>query len=526
MGCICGTMPRKNQIMSMQTRNRDEVFTSTEDIQKIYIFGKVLGVGSFGKVIAAKMKSNPLKRYAIKIIEKRKVKGREDILANEIFILQKLDHPNIIKFHEVYQNKVNFYICMDYCQGGELVDWIPKKYKNFHESNIQEIMRKIISAIAYIHDQGIVHRDIKAENIMITNKNEDAEPKLIDFGLANKFDSTKLRRLKSFVGTPMYMAPEVIQGKYDEKCDIWSLGVLLFTLLSGHMPFHGETKEELYDNIQRSNIGFNSNSWKFVSSEAKDIIRRMLQKGPQLRPSAKTLLKHDWFKKKLQSNEKIAQSDQLQQFKNQISSSPSIQDNRSIYEMLQQNSSKGGSKFRKEVMTLLVKQLNEQELHNLIEKFKQIDTDNSGTITIFELHKALIAEGSSVSQEEIEKLIQNITPKHNQIQEAKKKSRPSLELKYSEFLASCIDERKFLTREKLWSLFKFFDTDNSNFITKDDIKEAFARNSKAFTDGQIDEMIAEIDPNHDNKISFEEFCQMFDNAGIYQNLADDDEIME
>ncbi|CAD8069397.1 unnamed protein product [Paramecium sonneborni] len=523
MGSICGTIPRKNQIVSMKTRNSDQVFTSTEDIQKIYIFGKVLGVGSFGKVIAAKMKSNPLKRYAIKIIEKRKVKGREDILANEIYILQKLDHPNIIKFHEVYQNRVNFYICMDYCQGGELVDWIPKKYKNFHESNIQEIMRKIISAVAYIHDEGIVHRDIKAENIMITSKKDDAEPKLIDFGLANKFDSTKLRRLKSFVGTPMYMAPEVIQGKYDEKCDIWSLGVLLFTLLSGHMPFHGETKEELYDNIQRSNIGFDAHQWKFVTSEAKDIIRRMLQKSPQLRPSAKTLLRHDWFKKKLQQSEKIMQDQQL---KNQISQSPSSLDNRSIYEMLKQNSSKGGSKFRKEVMTLLVKQLNEQELHNLREKFKQIDIDNSGTITIFELHNALIAEGSSVSYDEIEKLISNLTPKHNQGLEHKKKSRPSLELKYSEFLASCIDERKFLTREKLWSLFKFFDTDNSNFITKDDIKEAFARNSKSFTDEQIDEMIAEIDPNHDNKISFEEFCQMFDNAGIYQNLADDEELAD
>ncbi|CAD8153913.1 unnamed protein product [Paramecium octaurelia] len=523
MGCICATMPRKNQIMPMHTRNKDLVFTSTEDISKIYVLGKVLGVGSFGKVIAAKMRSNPMKQYAIKIIEKKKVKGREDILANEIFILQKLDHPNIIKFHEVYQNRMNFYICMDYCKGGELVEWIPKRYKNFHERNIQEIMKKIISAVAYIHGQGIVHRDIKAENIMIANKKDDAEPKLIDFGLANKFDTSKLRRLKSFVGTPMYMAPEVIQGKYDEKCDIWSLGVLLFTLLSGHMPFHGETKEELYDNIQRANITFIYNAWKNVSDNAKDLVRRMLQKNPNLRPSAINLLKHEWFTKLEVFEEKQTLDHQISQ-KGQASPSNSNSDNRSIYQMLKQTAQKGGSKFRKEVMTILVKQLNEQELSNLIEKFKQIDVDNSGTITIFELRQALIAEGSPASIDEIERLVENISPKN--ALDVKKRSRPSVELKYSEFLASCIDERKFLTREKLWSLFKFFDTDNSNYITKDDIKEAFARNAKSFTDEQIEEMIYEIDPNHDNKISFDEFCQMFDNAGIYQKLDDDDEVIE
>ncbi|CAK70725.1 unnamed protein product (macronuclear) [Paramecium tetraurelia] len=511
MGCTSGAEIKQNSIIQMKTRNQDVVFTSTEDISKIYQFGKVLGVGSFGKVVTARMIKNLEKQYAIKIIERAKVKGREDVLANEIYMLQRLDHPNIIKFHEVYQNNQNFYICMDYCKGGELVEWIPKKYKSFHEQHIQGIMKKIASAVCYIHDQGIVHRDIKAENIMVTSKKEDGEPKLIDFGLANKFDTSHLKRLKSFAGTPMYMAPEVIKGSYDEKCDIWSLGVLLFTLLSGHLPFHGETKEELYDNIQTANISFDSAIWSHISGEAKDIIKRMLSKQPAQRLTSKELVKHNWFKKHFKNDEKNSSG-----LNNSLNSS--VFENRSIYSLLKQN--QGGAKFKKEVKTLLINQLNETELNSLKEIFKKIDVDNSGTITFQELKEALKAEGSPATYEDIEKLINNVAPPQTQEEVGKRKK--EFIIKYSEFLASCIDERKFITKEKLSALFKIFDTDNSNFITKQNIKEAFARNGKQISDKQIDEMIAEIDPNHDNKISFEEFCLMFDNVGgVNKNFNED-----
>ncbi|CAD8062120.1 unnamed protein product [Paramecium sonneborni] len=509
MGCVSGVEIKPNIIVQMKTRNQDLVFTSTEDITKIYSLGKVLGIGSFGKVVSARMIKNSEKQFAIKIIEKVKVKGREDILANEIYMLQRIDHPNIIKFHEVYQNNRNFYICMDYCKGGELVEWIPRKYKSFHEHNIQEIMKKIVSAVSYIHSQGIVHRDIKAENIMITSKKEDGEPKLIDFGLANKFDTSHIKRLKSFAGTPMYMAPEIIKGSYDEKCDIWSLGVLLFTLLSGHLPFHGDTKAQLYDNIQKSSISFNSQVWTKISNEAKDLIKKMLQKQPGMRPNSKDLIKHAWFKKQFKNEDKT-----------QSQNNSNNTENRQIYQLLKQN--QGGAKFKKEVKTLLVNQLNETELSQLKEIFKKIDVDNSGTITFDELKQALHAEGSPATFEDIEKLINNTSTPQTYEQVGKKKK--DFVIKYSEFLASCIDQRKFITKEKLQSLFFIFDTDNSGFITKLNIKEAFARNGKQISDKQIDEMIAEIDPNHDNKISFEEFCQMFDNAGVNKNFTEDGSI--
>ncbi|CAD8134409.1 unnamed protein product [Paramecium octaurelia] len=524
MGCL---QPKKlNRIVAMQTTNKDLVFTSTADIHKLYSFGKVLGIGAFGKVLVAKMRNNNSKQYAIKMIDKRKVRGREAMLANEIYVLQKLDHPNIIKFYEVYQNELYFYIIMDYCEGGELVERIQKSQKNLSEGQVQNIIFKICSAIMYIHEQGIIHRDIKPENILFSTKDPNAEPKLIDFGLAIKFDSSNLKQLKAAVGTPLYLAPEVIEGKYNEKCDVWSLGILLFHLLCGYPPFYGKNRADLYENIQYQNLIFDRRHWNNVSDEAKDLIKKMLNKNPNIRPSAKDCLRHLWFRRKFQHPVK------LQRGRTTIISmkSPQFEDQRSIYQMLK--TYRIGAKFKKEVMKVLVNQMNEKELGRLKKVFQKIDVDNSGTITVQELKEALMEEGSHISHEEIEQLIQLVgfevleEDKEDNDCASTTKSSKQLVIKYSDFLAACIDERRVLTREKLWSVFKYFDTQDANFIMKEDIKEALARHGRQLSDEKIEEMIYEIDPNHDNKISFEEFCQMMGVAGVEQTMDFKDEIKE
>ncbi|CAD8051707.1 unnamed protein product [Paramecium primaurelia] len=518
MGCL---QPKKrNRIVAMQTMNKDQVFTSTADIHQLYNFGKVLGVGSFGKVLLAKMKQNSEKQYAIKVIDKRRVKGKEALLANEIFVLQQLDHPNIIKFYEVYQSPLYFYICMDYCQGGELVERIAKQQSTLSEGQVQTIMHKICSAIVYIHDLGLVHRDIKPENIMFSEKDIYSEPKLIDFGLANKYDTTHIKRLKTFVGTPLYLPPEVIDGEYDEKCDVWSLGVMLFSLLCGYPPFYGKNRAQLYENIKSQALVFDRRHWRNISEQAKDLIQKMLMKTPKKRLSARECLKHTWFEMQFQ-NVKVHR-EKSQQLLTQTN-----EDNRTIYQMLKMF--RGGAKFKKEVTKVLVNQMNEKELHHLKQVFQKIDIDNSGTITIEELREALQQEGSPASLEEIEQIIQTIVleedDEENNNPEIDKEPSP-LVIKYTDFLAACIDERKVLTREKLWSLFKYFDTLNVNYITKEDIKEALARHARQMSDEKIDQMIQEIDPNHDNKISFDEFLQMMGVAGIEQTMNIRDEVKE
>ncbi|CAD8065616.1 unnamed protein product [Paramecium sonneborni] len=519
MGCF---QPKGlNKIVAMQTTNKDYIFTSTADIYKIFSFGKVLGIGAFGKVLTARRRNNAQKQYAIKMIDKRKVKGRETMLANEIYVLQRLDHPNIIKFHEVYQSELYFYICMDKCTGGELMEGVPKNQKSYTESQARDIIVKIISAVAYIHEQGMMHRDIKPENIMFTDRDIRSEPKLIDFGLSVKYDSFSYNKLKAGVGTPVYLAPEVIEGTYNEKCDVWSLGVLLFNMLIGYPPFYGRNRQELYENIQYQNLIFDRRHWRNSSDEIKDLLKRMLNKNPHLRYSAKECLKHPWFQ--LVFKDGIYK---LPRRSTGFSGTQSEDDQRTLYQMLK--TYRIGAKFKREVMKVLINQMNEKDLARLQQIFKNIDVDNSGTITVQELHHALQQEGSLTTLEEIEEIMENIGYDINELEDqtitlSNKSTTKPLVIKYSDFLTACIDERRVFTREKLWSIFKYFDTQNVNHLSREAIRESFARHGRSIPIEKINQMIAEIDPNNENKIGFDAFCQMMGVAGIQQTLEFKDE---
>lgn len=171
------------------------------------------------------------------------------ILLRELEILRSLDHPNIIKFYEVYQDEIFFYICMEYCSGGELLDRITRS-RHFKEQDAALIMNKVFSAINHIHSKGIVHRDIKPENILFLDKHQDSEIKIVDFGLSVKCDGN--RDLSTVVGTPLYVSPNVLQGRYDMSSDNWSAGVLLYVLLVGSPPFYGKTRQEIFKKIEKA----------------------------------------------------------------------------------------------------------------------------------------------------------------------------------------------------------------------------------------------------------------------------------
>ncbi|CAD8143399.1 unnamed protein product [Paramecium octaurelia] len=509
MGC-CIKSNKLNKIQVIKTSNGVNIFTSTTDIHQIYTFGKMMGLGVFGKVMMAKMKSNDEKLFAIKIVEKAKLQGKETQLSNEIYVLQKLDHPNIVKFYEVYQNNMNFYICMEYCGGGEILKRFPQHQNSLTEKQCQKIALKVLSAMAYMHEQGIIHRDIKPENILFSKKDLNSEPKIIDFGMAITLDESQSKTPMNCVGTPLYVAPEVIDGYYSDKCDIWSFGVMLFYLLCGYPPFYAGNKKDLFYNIQNQELIFDRRHWNFMSKEVKTFLKRVLCKNPLIRPSAKDLLKDPWFNVSLDIVDKpnLRRSKTKATTLRQTAPSDYFEDCRSIYQMLKNY--KNGAKFKKEVMKVLINLMNEKELEHLKKVFQKIDGDNSGTITYQELQRAFLSEGSRVSQEEIKTLMMAVGFENDDETEdcSSAKSYKPLVIKYSDFLLACIDERKVLTKDKLLSLFKYFDTQNKNFITKENIQEILARHGKSLTDTKINQMIYEIDPNHDEKISFDEFCQM------------------
>lgn len=178
----------------------------------------------------------------------------------EINILSKIDHQNIIRLFEIYEDAKYIYLIMEMCTGGELFDRIINhinKNQMFTEREAASIFKQLMSAICYCHSQNICHRDLKPENLLYLNKNEDSPIKVIDFGLSRLFSQTD-HKMKTKVGTAYYVSPEVLSGNYDEKCDIWSAGVILFILLTGDPPFNGANDNEIYKKIQNKKYSFSS----------------------------------------------------------------------------------------------------------------------------------------------------------------------------------------------------------------------------------------------------------------------------
>ena len=221
----------------------------------------VLGAGSFGKVFLSQSVHNKNLKVAIKAMDKIKLKMDVELVNEEVAILNKLDHPNIVNYFETYNDYRYVYLVMEYVPGKVLNKYLMEQ-KSHSEKKICHVMQQVISAIAHCHAIGIIHRDIKAENIMMSN---EGQIKLLDFGLSK--NSRKVDE-KEICGTPYYMAPEMIVGdKYTAQIDVWSLGVLIYYLVSGHLPFNQRTQKELFAQICFGKVEFDYKEFAMVSDE-------------------------------------------------------------------------------------------------------------------------------------------------------------------------------------------------------------------------------------------------------------------
>ena len=256
----------------------------------------MIGGGHFGTVRTATLKSDPNRvTYAIKSILRENIAKDIRLLEEELAILQAVDHPNIIKFDQCYIDHRYVHIVMEYCQGGELFDRIVAAQK-FTERHAADVMSQMLSAVKHLHGCGIVHRDLKPENFLMNDKTENSEVKLIDFGLSKRFSSEEeMARMKTVVGTPYYVAPEVLRGNYDVSCDVWSLGVILFVFLCGYPPFEGDNNKEIFRNVLKQPLTFDPADWNTISDSAKDLVSKMLEKDPAQRINANDCLQHPWF---------------------------------------------------------------------------------------------------------------------------------------------------------------------------------------------------------------------------------------
>lgn len=443
------------------------------NIAEFYEFDtKTLGEGSFGFVKVATRIGSSMKR-AIKVIPKKKVKNTE-LLSSEINIMKQIDHPCIIQLYENFEDSQYIYLVMEICEGGELFDKIIE-LDHFSEEQAVEIFHQIVSAISYLHSLNIVHRDLKPENFLIYDKSDNIQIKLIDFGLAKVMNQQK--QLKSRSGTCYYIAPEIFKGPYDEKCDIWSLGIILFMILSGYPPFDGDNEAEIIRAVRSAELEFDDTIWQQVSDEAKDLIRHMLERDPIKRYSCSDIFQHPWMNQSHPKTPLFIDINKLRQY--QLS-----------------------KKFKRAVLNYMATQCATEEIEAIKDLFIRIDTNKDGHLSIAEIERAV---SENISHPELLNLINCIDSDKNG------------KIDFTEFLAAAMGRGLYLCQEKLWNAFKRFDLNDNGRISAEEIqnvldKENLVQDPKYWTD-----LILEADLNGDGTIDFEEFVQMME-SGPFSRL--------
>ncbi|CAI9738530.1 serine serine/threonine-protein kinase 33-like [Octopus vulgaris] len=287
-----------------QTEKLDDVphlrLDSESSLENAYQIGEKIGQGSFGKVYKVTDKKTG-ERWAMKCISKQKSgSAPTQLFEREVAILKRVRHENIIMLKEVFETHDKVFLIMEYCSGGELGKQLSAAVK-FDEAIVKNVMTSLVSAISYLHKCGVVHRDLKLSNILLTiePKIEDKAYfiKVTDFGLSVVKEGVRPENmLNSFCGTLNYMAPEIAENKnYSQQCDVWALGIITYQLLCGYTPFYANDEKELIKKIKIGKIVFNSPEWDNVSSEAKDFVKKLLHVDPSHRLTAFEASHHPWL---------------------------------------------------------------------------------------------------------------------------------------------------------------------------------------------------------------------------------------
>lgn len=451
----------------------------TQNLRDHYSLGRKLGQGQFGTTFLCTHKTSG-KKYACKSIPKRKLLCKEDYedVWREIQIMHHLsEHPHVVRISGAYEDISCVHLVMELCEGGELFDRIVKK-GHYSEKEAAKLMKTIVGVVEACHSLGVMHRDLKPENFLLHSVEEDAPLKATDFGLSVFYKPGET--FCDVVGSPYYVAPEVLRKHYGPEADVWSAGIILYILLSGVPPFWAETEIGIFKQILQGKLDFESEPWPSISDSAKDLIRKMLERNPKKRLTAHEVLCHPWI-----VDDRIAPDKPLDS---------------AVLSRLKQFSAM--NKLKKMALRVIADRLSEEEIGGLKELFKMIDTDNSGTITFDELKDGLRRVGSELMESEIKDLMDAADIDN------------SGTIDYGEFLAATVHLNKLEREENLVSAFSFFDKDSSGYITIDELQQA----CKEFglSELHLDEMIKEIDQDNDGQIDYGEFAAMMrkGNGGI------------
>ena len=506
-----------------------------------------IGFGAYGVVKKVCLKNNPNIIRAIKIIPKeRLIKGfDEKKLSNEILILKNIDHPNIMKIYEFFDDDKNFYMVTEYYDQDDLCRNINKLYC-MNQIVVKLIMEQLFNAVAYLHSKGVFHGDIKLENIMLystteykrkrfsvinrnLNKNYNLqneinnsykdnkysknsfnivndmlnyEIKLIDFGCSKIF-SKRGEKKSGIIGTSIYCSPEVIDNLYDEKCDEWACGVLMYILLCGQPPFNGKTEEEIFKKIKKCDYNFSPEPFKNVSENCIDLIKKLLQPNKNKRIKAIDALRHPFFTETFNPDKALTQNKDL-----------------SLIEKLSEIK-RPHSKFHESVISYMCSNyISKDEEKKLRAVFRYIDYDRKNYLTKENLEKRLKDNGKLLTDEKINNILKAFDFDENGT------------IEYQEYLIGLCDKNLLFSKYNLKRFFDMIDKDKKGYIDSKDIKN-FAFQNKTINDEAFKTYLEQFGMKIDDKLYFDDFvfiiknnCSLAGKNDKYENKKEEEDKME
>ena len=449
MGCTNSeedqVKPEKQEKPKFNRGNKRRVTDSkNKDIRKNYEFISMLGNGSFGKVRLYRDKNYKELLFAIKTLKKEGISNYHfNLLKREVDILSNMDHPYIVKYFGIFEDDFFIHIVMEYLKGQDLSKIISlKNYNDFNENQMGQIIHQLLKALSFIHSKNIIHRDIKPENILFSDKRNIFSLKLIDFGLAAFSEQDK-----KIVGTPSYMSPEMVDGNGTYVSDIWSVGVVVYQMLTGKLPFEKNDDEEntnelLYQRIKKEEYNKERLQKIDCSEDVIDFIDKALKKDVKSRMTVEEALNHPWIKKfNINSlDPSLINEDSIQLFLN-FSNKPALQ---------------------KEIYYFLAKISNENDIAIYKNIFNFFDVNNKGSLSKNDLKEGLAKNKINIDEETLGIIFDGLDFHNNG------------KIYYSEFLAAMVSSKDFNKEEKIISVFNLLkeNEQNNNYITYDSLENA------------------------------------------------------
>ena len=468
--------------------NNDIIISKNKQaLTDVYKLEGELGEGGYGKVFLVRHKKMKLLR-AMKMVSVNC--NNDGKTEEEIELLRQLDHPNIVKLFEYFSNNDKYYLITEYCKGGDLSELIFKNKKKLSEESAGYIMYQIFRALIYCHNtHHLVHRDIKPENIVVFRQNNAGEDlydvKLIDFGISkifNKLDKNEDGKVK---GSLNYIAPEVLLNKYDEKCDIWSCGVILYMLVIGKNPFNGKDKNELLSNIEQGKYTFPKGFVDNSSPAIRDLIQQCLKVNPSERISAKKALNHPFFN--------------LYEIKEYFIHVTEAFLNKTINNIKKYEIK---NSLQELTFTYLVHNYpNQDEITLIYRVFSKFNLNNDGKMTKEELKKGLLKylfkgkKSRDAAEKEAKAIFNKLDGNNNGYIECE------------EFVRAGIDKKLLKNKKVLEFTFDFLDKNGNGEISVEELKEVFGVKSGEDEKALI-ELMKSMDTDFNGQISFEEFYNM------------------